>query len=363
MMKFNIYISLFLMLFASSVIAQAPKYSNEFLSLGIAARGLAMSNSVVASTNDVTSGYWNTPGILEIEEDLQIGLMHSEYFAGIAKYDYIGLAKKLNDNSAIGISLIRFGVDDIPNTLDMIDKDGNILLEKITSFSVVDYAFLLSYAQKTKIEGLNVGGNAKIIRRIVGEFASSWGFGLDVGAKYIKNNWIFGANFRDVTSTFNAWTFNTSAFEDVFIATGNEIPQNSLEITTPKILLGAARKFNVYKKIKALVEIDADITTDGKRNVMLKSDLLSFDPHLGAEFYYNDLIFFRLGVGNFQKIPNIDGSKNFTFQPNMGLGIKFKHFAVDYAFTDIGDQSIALYSHVFSIRYGINKKAEAKSLQ
>jgi len=45
----------------TSVFAQtdAPKYSNEFLDIGVSARALSMGNSVVASVNDVTSGYWN----------------------------------------------------------------------------------------------------------------------------------------------------------------------------------------------------------------------------------------------------------------------------------------------------------------
>ena len=362
-MRKTIYILIFVVFVANIVVAQAPKYSNEFLSLGIGARGLGMSNSVVASTDDVTSGYWNTAGILDIEEDMQIGLMHSEYFAGIAKYDYLAGAIKLSDKNAIGISVIRFGVDDIPNTLDLVDNNGNIRYDRITSFSVADYAFLLSYAQKTKIKGLTVGGNVKIIRRIVGNFASAWGFGLDASAKYIYGKWIFGANLRDITSTFNAWTYNTQEFEETFVVTGNEIPENSIEITTPKIILGAARKFHIYKKIDAIAELDMDVTTDGKRNVLIKSDPFSIDPHFGAEFIYNNLIFFRLGIGNFQQIPNIDGSKDFTFQPNIGLGIKFKRFALDYAFTDIGDQSIALYSHVFSLRYGINKKPKTASLE
>ena len=44
-----------------------------------------------------------------------------------------------------------------------------------------------------------------------------------------------------------------------------------------------------------------------------------------------------------------------TFQPNVGLGVGFKSFSLDYAFTDMGDQSVALYSHVISLRLHINK--------
>ena len=356
---------IFLLIIALSVSifaqAQAPKYSNEFLSLGIGGRGLAMSNSVVASSGDVTSGYWNPAGLVSIKEDMQLGLMHSEYFAGLAAYDYLAGAVKLTDSSAIAVSMIRFGVDNIPNTLELIDADGNIRYDRIKNFSVADYAFLISYAKVTNIPGLTLGGNVKIIRRVAGDFADAWGFGLDVSAIYKKNKWVFGGNFRDVTSTFNAWSFNTSELKDVFEMTGNEVPENSLEITLPKLLLGVSRSFNIYKKIDGLVEFDMDITTDGKRNVLIRTDLFSFDPHIGAEFSYNRLVFFRFGLGNIQQVPNGKGEMYYTVQPNIGLGINYKRLRLDYAYTNIGDASIALYSHVISLHYGINKKAASVS--
>ena len=63
------------------------KYSNEFLSIGVDAAALGMSNTVTAHTGDVNSGYWNPAGLLRLE-DKQIGLMHANYFANIAQYDY-----------------------------------------------------------------------------------------------------------------------------------------------------------------------------------------------------------------------------------------------------------------------------------
>ena len=102
--------------------AQKVKYSNEFLSIGVGARALGMSNAQTALVGDVTAGYWNPAGLLRIENDLEVGLMHAEYFAGIASYDYGAFAKPLKDlasgrKHAIALSIIRFGVDDIPNTL------------------------------------------------------------------------------------------------------------------------------------------------------------------------------------------------------------------------------------------------------
>jgi hypothetical protein len=193
----------------------------------------------------------------------------------------------------------------------------------------------------------------------VGDFAGAWGFGLDAGAQYDYKKWKFALMARDVTSTFNAWSFNLSEeTKQVFLATGNEIPENSVEITLPKLLLGAARKFDFNEKVSLLAELDVDATFDGKRNVLIKSKAVSLDPHLGLEASYMNMIFLRAGVGNYQTYTDALGKKIKTFQPNIGVGVKIKSVYIDYALTDIGDQSVALYSNVFSIKVDINKKVK-----
>ncbi len=347
----------FLFFLVSNIFAQAPKYSNEFMNIGVGARALGMSNSYVTSVNDVTAGYWNPAGLLGIGNQHQVALMHSEYFAGIAKYDYGAFATRLDSSSVLGISLIRFGVDNIPNTTELIDANGNVNYDRITTFSAVDWGFLVSYAKTMKIPGLRVGGSAKIIRRKVGDFAGAWGFGIDAGAQYDYKKWKFGLMARDITTTFNAWSFNLSdEMKQTFVATGNEIPENSVEITLPKILLGAARKFDFTNKISLLAEVNADATFDGKRNVLIKSKVASIDPHFGLEASYMNMIFLRAGIGNYQTYTDAFRKKVRTFQPNIGVGVKIKMVTIDYALTDIGDQSVALYSNVFSLKIDLNKK-------
>jgi len=347
-----------LLCIANLTYSQTAKYSNEFLSIGAGARSLSMSNATVANVNDVTSGYWNPAGLTMLQNDFDAGLMHAEYFAGIAKYDYLAGAMALDTNSYLGVTVIRFGVDDIPNTTDLIDGDGNIDYDRISRFSAADYAFLLSYARKTKIPDLSYGANVKIIYRSIGKFAHSWGFGLDLGLQYKLDDWRFGIMARDITSTFNAWSFNEDELIiEVQDSVFNFAPDNSLEITLPRLLLGASREFPIYNKFKGLVELDLDFTFDGQRHVLIEGDPVSIDPHLGIEINYNQLAFIRFGVGNFQRVEEFENKESMTFQPNFGIGIQFKGISIDYALTDIGDQSLALYSNVFSIRYSFNRKS------
>jgi hypothetical protein len=353
----SVIIAIFL--FSGSAFAQAPKYSNEFLNIGVGARGLAMSKAQVASVNDVTSAYWNPAGLTGIQDNLQVSTQHAEYFAGIAKYDYVGVATRIDETSAIGITMVRFGVDDIPNTTQLIDQNGQVNYDRITTFSAADYGFLVSYAKEIGEKGLSVGGNAKVIYRQVGDMARAWGFGVDVGAQYQFGKWQVGAVGRDITSTFNSWRYSLdSTTIAVFEATQNEIPTNGLEVTLPKVVLGVARKFVIKDKVGIMPEFNVDITTDGKRNVLIPGDPFSFDPNLGLELSYQSIFYIRGGVGNVQRIKAEIGDYNeYTFQPNIGVGVTIKDIlSIDYALTDIGDQSVALYSNVFSLKLALNRK-------
>lgn len=342
-----------------AVLAQtdAPKYSNEFLAIGVGARALGMGSAYTSVVNDVTSGYWNPAGILGVKGDLQVGLMHSEYFAGIAKYDYIGLAKPIDSNSTIGFTFIRFGIDNIPNTIDLIDPSGNIDYDRITSFSSADHAFIVTYARKLGIPGLRVGGNAKVIYRRVGQFGQAWGFGLDGGLQYDRDRWRFSAVARDVTGTFNAWSYTLDQRTvDVFQQTNNEIPENSVEVTLPRMMIGAARQFDVGDKIDIIAAVDLENTFDGRRNTLIKSSTWSCDPRVGLEVGYAGIVYLRTGFSYFQYVSDIQDKQRLTMQPNIGLGLRIKSVTLDYALTDIGDASVALYSNVFSLKFDLFKR-------
>ncbi|WKN32729.1 PorV/PorQ family protein [Porifericola rhodea] len=337
-----------------------PKYSNEFLSIGAGARALGMAATQTAVADDVTSGFWNPASLTDLSHDYEVSLMHAEYFAGIANYDYGSFATPLDSLSTLAISVVRFAVDDIPDTRFLYDANGRIDYNNIRFFSAADYAFLFSYAREfSRIQGLSLGANFKVVHRTVGDFANAWGFGLDAAATYRINDWRFGLMLHDVTGTFNAWTHNSELVSDVYTQTGNVIPANTIEVTLPKASLGIARSWRFWEsKIGLLTAADLDFTFDGKRNVLLKSDFSSVDPSLGLEVDYKQLAFVRLGAGNVQQLKDFDGSTYRSFQPDFGLGFRAGSISVDYALTDIGDRSESLYSHVFSLKFSIDREAK-----
>lgn len=349
--------------------SQFRKYSNEFLNVGAGARGLAMGSAQIASTKDETAGYWNPAGLTGIKDHPSVGLMHAEYFSGIAKYDYLSAGIPIQDNRrALGISLMRFAVDEIPNTLNLVEPDGSINYDNIKTFTVADWALLLSFAQNirtTETSNLSFGINTKVIYRKIGSFATAWGFGLDAGLQYHGKRSHFGIVARDITTTFNAWSFKfTDQEKEVLYLTKNDIPVKSTELTAPRVIIGGGYDFRLGNSVSLMAELNADVTFDGKRNTVLSGNTISVDPHIGLEANIKDVFFIRAGISNFQKAikdgDTTNQKKVWIYQPGVGAGFKLKNVMIDYAFTNLANQSNPLYTHVFSLRLNIAGKKETE---
>jgi hypothetical protein len=370
MKRSHIYVTLGLLLLLQQFsFAQFRKYSNEFLNIGAGARGLAMASAQIASVNDGTAGYWNPAGLVYVKDHPQLNLMHAEYYAGIGKYDYGSLAIPLKDNKRVlGLSLLRFAVDDIPNTIMLVQADGSIDFSNIQTFSSADYAFLVSLAQQIKTSGkskINGGINAKIIHRKAGDFASAWGFGFDAGIQIVNDKWKIGIMARDVTTTFNAWSFSLNdKMREVFYLTENDIPVKSTELTAPKLIVGGNYTFKLNRSLNLLAEANLDLTFDGRRNTVLSSNVVSVDPKLGLEASWKNVFFVRAGINNFQRAIDDNDPTNqkkvWIYQPGVGAGFRVSNVQIDYAFTNLANQSNPLYTHVFSLKVDLLKKENKK---
>ncbi len=318
------------------------------------AAALGMSNAVVATTSNANAGYWNPAGLMQLEEK-ELSLMHASYFANIAQYNYGAFAMPIDDRSAFAFSVVRFSVDDILNTTQLIDDQGNINYDRISTFSTADWAFTLSYARESRLDGFSYGGNVKIIRRVIGDFATSIGFGLDVGLQMQRGNWRLGLMARDITTTYNTWSIDEEEFATISGAVENqnqELPETT-EITLPKLQVGIAHEFKWNYDHVITAEVDLNMRFI-QTNDIISSSAISATPAVGVEYGYTNLVFVRAGVGNFQNELQLDGNDSIAFQPNIGIGFRYKGISVDYALTDIGDSSAALYSNIFSLNIDLS---------
>tara|TARA_B100000902_G_scaffold395993_2_gene455807 strand:- start:1589 stop:2647 length:1059 start_codon:yes stop_codon:yes gene_type:complete len=329
------------------------KYSNEFLQIGAGARSISLSKAVVASCSNSSSVYWNPSSLVDLDNK-EIELMHGSYFSGILNFDQLSYATKIEDDNALGFMILRLGIDDIKNTINLIDNQGNINYDQIELFSSADYAFFFSFAKKNAISGFDLGLNTKLIYRHIGDFANSIGFGFDFSSQKRIKEWKFAAIVRDIFSTYNSWYFSLDDIEQTFIDTDNDLPNNSTEITLPSLQAGVNKEYKINKYLSANTELDFILRFDGERNTLYSNKIISFSPMIGSEIVYSDLAYFRMGLGNVIKNQDFDYNNFYSVQPNLGVGFVFDSFKIDYALTNLTNISADLYSNIISVGYEFN---------
>ncbi len=343
------------------------KYSNNFLSIGVGGRAHGMGGAVSATTSDVFSTQWNPAGLAQSTAPLSVAAMHAEWFAGVINYDFIGVAKELNaEKRAYGaLSIVRMGIDNIPNTINLFDPDGSINYDNISSFSAADYGIFLSYGRQLAQSKWDIGGSVKVINRRIGPFATAWGFGLDVGLQKHSGRWHMGIMGRDITTTFNAWSFSfTEEERRILQETNNLVPKSSTELTAPSLITALGYEAPIGEKNSLLVEMNLEFTFDGQRNTLISSSFTSVDPRIGAEYGFNDKLFIRGGLANMQRIADDlnPAAKKTIVRPHFGIGLNLNRLHIDYALTNVGDTENSTFSHIFSILLDFKRREEVGTI-
>lgn len=320
MPKRLVLIFLTILLISSSLQAQTviSKYAGEFMALGVGGRALGMGGTFVAIANDATAGYYNPAGLANINYP-QFSLMHSEQFGNLVNYDYGAVAIPYSTDMSFGLSVIRLGIDGIPDTRNalydanndgIVDINGDRLdYSKITEFSNQDWAFYLSFA-KRQTDDFYWGVNAKIIRRTMGDIASATGIGFDVGAYYVPmENLFLGANLQDATTTLVAWS------------TGRN------ELVSPTLKVGGAYRIVEFLGGYIMPALDMDIRFENRRFASnFNIGPVSFDMHAGFEYTFKNIIAVRAGYNDV---------KQFT----IGAGVKLPKLNIDYSFARFNESA------------------------
>jgi len=303
--------------------AAATRYAGEFLRIGVGARALGMGSAFAGLADDGTAPYWNPAGIATLG-GRELTAMHAEQFGSIVQYDYLSYVMPIGSpgkpKQALGVSLVRLGVDDIPDTrgLQIIDQNGNGKFDYPEDLLIVDesrfvfdsdndVALLFSYSRSVR-GGFSLGGNFKYIRQWLGDSLRSNGFGLDVGALYVgRNGFSAGAMLRDATTTRILWNTGTSEF------------------IAPSLRVGAAQSRGFHDRRHLLTgALDVQIGfSDERLSSQAHLGSVTFEFHPGLEYWYDRRLALRAGFE----------AQNFT----AGAGFRYRKFGLDYAYLDHRD--------------------------
>ncbi len=335
---------------------RVAKYGADFLAGGVGARALAMGGAHIAVSDDVYSGFWNPAGLVGVTSK-EASYMHAERFAGVVSFDYAAYAMPFSERSILAVSLIRSGVNDIKNTLDAWDAERNQPKpdpgSSVTTFSAADWALMISYGKRIG-SGFSVGATSKIIRRNIGDFASAWGYSMDVGVRWQTGSWLLGANLQDVTTMLQSWSVNSGSLINLRDVFGDDLPEGGTEIVLPVLRLGTARSMNVGTGT-LLVSLDADLAFDGYTTNSISFGDTSVHPRLGVEYAYADVVFLRGGINRVLVLKD-DG---LDLTPSLGAGFKLGAAEVDYGFGDFaGLVSDLGFSHRISVKYRFDKASQ-----
>ena len=166
---------------------QIAKYAGEFLSIGVGGRALGLGGAYAALANDASAGYWNPAALARLNYP-EFMLMHDERFGGIVNYDFGAVAIPFGTDVTLGVSIMRLGVDGIPDSRNaLVDRNQNGILDstdfidpsKVTYFNSADWALYFTYSKRVS-NNLTYGINLKILRRGL-EVASATGIGFEIG--------------------------------------------------------------------------------------------------------------------------------------------------------------------------------------
>ena len=310
------------------------KYAGEFIALGVGGRALGLGGAYVALANDVTAGYWNPAGLARIEYP-QIALMHDEQFGSLVNHDYGAVAFPVGASTSIGVSLIRLGVDDIPDTRNAgVDINGNLTYDpaqfsrvdpnRVTYFNAADYALYFTYARR-HADNFTYGANVKLIRRDLGD-ASATGIGFDLGVWYNPfERLVIGANVQDITTTFLAWS------------TGRN------ELISPTMKLGTAYFIDLLGG-RFAPAVDVDIRFEGRKYASTASvGPMSLDLHGGLEYMFKDLIAVRAGYSDVKQL-------------TLGVGVHLPKLNIDYSLAKFDGRDQLGNTHRISLMFTLESE-------
>lgn len=286
--------------------------ANATLDIEPGARSAALGSATMAIDGDYL-GLMSNPYQLSGAKYTWASFSHTAYYED-TKYDYASVVTPLGDGHALGVSISRYGADDIPWI-----KEGESLPEgsNYNTLSIADWVLGISWGRSITSK-LSVGAAFNLLYRDMDQ--TGWGFRGDAGLRYRLVDQFYLASF------LKGWTSSAVTWES-----------GTTEYSSPELYLAASYFLNVpylygslglYWQGAGIFRHEArdyELETEEGRGDPLWKDPLDWlsGGRAGLEFLFDFGLSLRLGMSSFTSFQSVTA----------GAGLVIAKFLkIDYAF-------------------------------
>jgi hypothetical protein len=314
----------------SGIVAQTKVGTTaaNFLTIPVGPRATAMGGAFSAVANDATSSYWNAAGLSRLAKT-EFSVTTAEWLVG-TRINWVGLAYKLDDDNAFGISInqLDYGEEDI-TTPEQPQGTG-------AKWSANDLAVSLSYARNLT-DRFSIGGSVKYItQKIWNESASA--FALDIGLLFQTEieGLKLGANISNFGTEMKLDGKDLKRPIDVDPSNSGNNPNISGSLDTDSWPLPLVFTVGLSYNIMALEQWKMILTSDA----VIPNNQSTYG-NFGFEIDWNSMLFLRAGYNGLLKEKNDKLFSNKAmdgFSAGIGLQYDFGDFFTkfDYSYSNLG---------------------------
>ncbi|MCU7495542.1 MAG: UPF0164 family protein [Ignavibacteria bacterium] len=290
----------------------------QFLKIGVGSRAAAMGGAFSASSDDISSTYWNPAGLARISSN-EASFNHVKWFADI-NLENAAFATNIQGFGTVGAFVSVLTTSEMMvTTIDMPEGTGEF-------FKYNNLAVGLSYARNLT-DNFSIGFNAKYIGENIWHMKAQ-GFAVDLGTLYripIMNEFRIAASISNFGTKMKLDGRDALNIKPVGSGDANLINTDveMEEFDLPLLFrFGVASDIIKSESSRLTVALDAIHPNDHTEYV-----------NTGLEFAWNETFYLR---GGYNSLFEKDTEKGLTF----GFGLNYRMFdfanvVVDYAYEDM----------------------------
>ncbi|MFZ2322207.1 MAG: PorV/PorQ family protein [Ignavibacteriaceae bacterium] len=292
----------------------------NFLTIPVGPRASAMGGAFTAIANDATTAFWNPSGLSRLTRN-EFTASTAEWLVG-TRLNWVGLAFKLDEDNAIGISVnqLDYGEEEITTA-----REPNGTGEK---WSASDLSIALSYSRNLT-DRFSIGGTAKYVtQNIWNESASA--FALDIGLLFYTQlpGLRLGMNISNFGTEMKLDGKDLLQPIDIDPSNAGNNPNISGGLLTDSwplpLTFTVGVGYDVISNEAWLVTAAVDALIPNNQNTY---------GNLGLEITWDNLISLR---GGYNSLGKYDAQEGLT----AGVGIQYDfgtfYAKFDYSYTDFG---------------------------